>query len=165
MNLQKDKYIIVEVIPTHSKKEKGFIAQLSALKLDGITLLDRFDYRVEDRFIKNPDLRDMIQYDKRSFTYVDNIYFILEKFKKWSDGLPLMLMDNTYTPGYLEELDNPKEMIYPHLDLEFTQDVFDRIMEKYQLQPSDHLVDLLYEAIIYEGNNPKRKVKKGDNNE
>ena len=31
MNLQKDKYIIVEIIPTHSDSEKGFIAQISAL--------------------------------------------------------------------------------------------------------------------------------------
>ncbi len=162
MDLQKDKYIIVEIIPTHSQKDKGFIAQISALKLEGITLLDRFDYRVEDRFVTNPDLRDMIQYDKKSFTYVDNIYFILEKFKQWSKGFPLVLMDDTYTPRYLEELDNHKEMIYPHLDLDFTEDVFERIKEKYNLQPSDHLVDLLYEAIIYEGNNPKRKVKKGE---
>ena len=40
MDLQKDKYIIIELIPTHSESEKGFIAQLSALKLDGIKLED-----------------------------------------------------------------------------------------------------------------------------
>ena len=34
MNLEKDKYIIVEVIPTHSKAEKGIIAQISELKLE-----------------------------------------------------------------------------------------------------------------------------------
>ena len=34
MNLEKDKYIIVEVIPTHSKADKGTIAQISALKLE-----------------------------------------------------------------------------------------------------------------------------------
>ena len=36
MNLEKDKYIIVEVIPTHSKADKGTIAQISALKLEGL---------------------------------------------------------------------------------------------------------------------------------
>ena len=36
MDLQKDKYIIVEIIPTYSTKDKGFIAQISALKLEGI---------------------------------------------------------------------------------------------------------------------------------
>ena len=49
MDLQKEKYIIVEVIPTHSNSEEGFIAQISALKLDGIKLLDRFDYRVDKK--------------------------------------------------------------------------------------------------------------------
>ena len=77
MNLYKDKYIIVEVIPTHSKSDKGFIAQISALKLDGIKLVDRFDYRVDDKFINNKDLLNMISYDKDMFNYVDNIYFII----------------------------------------------------------------------------------------
>ena len=71
MNLQKDNYIIVEIIPTHSNPEKGFIAQISALKLNGIKLEDRFDYRVEDKFLENNDLKNMIQYDKKSFTYVN----------------------------------------------------------------------------------------------
>ena len=57
MDLQKDKYIIIELIPTHSESEKGFIAQLSALKLDGIKLEDRFDYRVDDKFVENDYLR------------------------------------------------------------------------------------------------------------
>ena len=33
MDLLKDKYVIVEVIPTSSDSKKGIIAQLSALKL------------------------------------------------------------------------------------------------------------------------------------
>ena len=136
MDLQKDKYIIVEIIPTHSDKEQGFIAQISALKLEGIKLLDRFDYRVEDRFIENDDLRNVIQYDKKNFTYVNNIYFIIE-----------------YTPKYLEEIRNDKEIIYPYLHLDYSNDVFNKIMDKYKLKPSNHLVDLLYEAVIYEGNN------------
>ena len=106
MNLQKDKYIIVEIIPTHSNKNKGFIAQISALKLDGIKLIDRFDYRVKDELIENNDLKRMISYDKKSFTYVDNIYFIIEKFKKWAKDLPLLIIEETYTPSYLSELNN-----------------------------------------------------------
>ena len=153
MNLQKDKYIIVEIIPTHSNSEKGFIAQLSALKLEGIKLLDRFDYRVEDRFIENNDIRDMISYDKENFTYVNNIYFIIEKFKQWSKDYPLLLLDNTYTLDYLKDLNNQKEIIYKYLNLEYSIDVFEKIIKKYNLEPSNYLVDLLYEAIIYEGNN------------
>ena len=130
MDLQKDKYIIVEIIPTHSNSGEGFIAQLSALKLNGIQLEDRFDYRVENRHIKNEDIKNMIKYDKEMFTYVDNIYFIIEKF-------------------------NTMELVYPYLNLEFSNDVFTEIIDKYKLQPSNHLVDLVYEAIIYEGNNKK----------
>ena len=153
MNLQKDKYIILEIIPTHSDSNQGFIAQISALKLDGIKLLDRFDYRVENKLIENDDLKHMISYDKDMFTYVDNIYFIIEKFKRWAEDYPILIMDEIYTPGYLKELNNKKELIYPYLNLEYSQDVFTKIMDKYKLEPSNHLVDILYEAIIYEGNN------------
>ena len=164
MDLQKDKYIIVEIIPTHSECEKGFIAQISALKLEGIKLVDRIDYRVEDKFIENDYLRSLIQYDKKSFTYVNNIYFILEKFKQWAKDYPLLLLENSYTEGYLKELDNKKESVYPYLELEYDVEVFNKIMEKYNLQPSDHLVDLVYESIIYEGNNKNKKVEKTEEN-
>lgn len=155
MDLQKDKYIIVEIIPTNSDSEKGFIAQISALKLNGIQLEDRFDYRVEDKFIENEELKRIIQYDKEMFTYVDNIYFIIEKFKRWAKGYPLLLIEYDYTSEYLKELDNTKELVYPYFNLEYTTDIFDKIINKYKLQPSNHLVDLIYEAIIYEGNNKK----------
>ena len=153
MNLQKDKYIIVEIIPTHSDPKEGFIAQISALKLDGIKLIDRFDYRVEDRFLDNDDLKAMIQYDKKNFTYVNNIYFIIEKFKQWAKDYPLLLLEEKYTKKYLKELPNKKEIVYPYLDLEEEPHVFDKIINKYNLEVSNHLVDLIYEAIIYEGNN------------
>ena len=94
MDLLKDKYIIVEVIPTRSTKKDGFIAQISALKLDGIKLLDRFDYRVKDDLIENEDLRNLISYDKEMFTYVDNIYFIIEKFKRWVEDYPILIFEN-----------------------------------------------------------------------
>ena len=142
MNLQKDKYIIVEIIPTHSDSNEGFIAQISALKLDGIKLLDRFDYRVENKLIENKDIRNMISYDKDMFTYVNNIYFIIEKFKRWVEDYPILIMDEIYTPNYLKELPNKKELIYPYLNLEYSQDVFIKIMDKYKLEPSNHLVDI-----------------------
>ena len=149
MNLHKDKYIIVEVIPTHSDSDKGFIAQISALKLDGIKLLDRFDYRVKDELIENPDLKRLISYDKEMFTYVDNIYFIIEKFKQWAEDLPILIIEENYTPNYLKELDNKKEIIYPYIDVEYSNDVFNIIMDKYKIEPTNHLVDILYEAIIF----------------
>lgn len=149
MNLHKDKYIIVEIIPTHSNSNDGFIAQISALKLDGIKLLDRFDYRVKDNLIENDDLKRLISYDKDMFTYVDNIYFIIEKFKQWAEDYPLLIIEENYTPNYLSELDNKKELIYPYIDMEYSLDVFDKIMDKYKIEPTNHLVDILYEAIIF----------------
>lgn len=157
MDLQKEKYIIVEVIPTHSDCEQGFIAQISALKLDGIKLEDRFDYRVDDKFIENDYLKSLIQYDKQHFTYVNNIYFIIEKFKQWAKDYPLLLLEEEYTKKYLSEMKNEKMLVYPYLELEFDNDIFNKVTEKYQLQPTEHLVDLVYEAIIYEGNNKKKK--------
>jgi len=44
MDLNKEKYIILEIVPTAVDPKKGDIAQLSALKIDGIKLVDRFDY-------------------------------------------------------------------------------------------------------------------------
>lgn len=151
MNLHKDKYIIVDIIPTHSDSEKGFIAQISALKLDGIKLLDRFDYRVKDELIESPDIRRLMTYDKEMFTYVDNIYFIIEKFKQWAKDYPILIIEETYTPGYLSELDNTKELIYPYIDMEYSLDVFEKILDKYKIEPTNHLVDILYEAIIFHG--------------
>ena len=143
MNLKTDKYIIVEIIPTYSTKDKGYIAQLSALKIDNLKLLDRFDYRIKDNLIENDDLKRFIQYDKKSFTYVDNKYFIIEKFKQWAEDYPLLI---------LEEIENTKELVYPYLNMEYSLDVFEKILDKYKLEPSNHLVDLIYEAIIFETN-------------
>ena len=97
----------------------------------------------------------MIQYDKKSFNFVNNKYFMIEKFKQWSKGYPLLLLEESYTKDYLGELDNDMELVYKYLDLEYGLDVFDRIMKKYNLQPSDHLVDLIYESIIFESDNKK----------
>ena len=153
MDFSKDNYVIVEVIPTHSKSDKGFIAQLSALKLNGIVLEDRFDYRVADELIENKDLLNMISYDKKDFKYVNDKGEIFEKFIDWIGDYPLILIDNTYTLDYLRDIKNKKELIYPYLNIEYTQDVFSKIIERYNLEDSNYLVDLVYEAIIYEMNN------------
>lgn len=153
MNLKKDKYIIVEIIPTNRTSKEGIIAQISALKLNGIILKDRFDYRITNNLIENEDIKRIISYDKEQFTYVNNKYFILEKFKHWVKDYPLLIIEEEYTLDYLKELNNKKELIYPYLNIEYSYDVFEKIKTKYNLEPSNHLVDLLYEAIIYESNN------------
>ena len=152
MDLLKDKYIIVEIIPTSSKANTGFIAQISALKIDGLKLIDRFDYRVADNLLKNNDIKKLISYDNNMFNYVNNTYFIKEKFESWSNNYPLLLIEDTYTIDFLKDLDNSKELVYKYLNMEYTLDIFDRIIKKYNLVPSNHLVDLIYEALIYETN-------------
>ncbi|MBE6159549.1 MAG: hypothetical protein E7157_00665 [Lactobacillales bacterium] len=147
------KYIILELIPTASTKEKGDIIQLSALKLEDLNLLDRFDYRLVDEKIPLTELKEMISYDKENFIYKNETEEILEEFKKWSEDLPLLILNNSYTLDYLKELNNKKEDISDYVKIPFSDDIIDKIIEKYNLQPSNYIVDLLYEALIYESNN------------
>lgn len=153
INIEKDKYIIVELIPSHSDYRKGDVVQLSALKLYGLQLIDRFDYRLDEKIIENKDLLNLISYDKDSFKYTSDKTLIMKEFKKWSEKIPLLIIDNDYTKDYLSKLENNKESIFNYLDMTISNDVFDKIMNKYHLEPSDHLVDLLYESLIMESNN------------
>lgn len=147
------KYIILELIPTASTKEKGDIIQLSALKLNDLKLIDRFDYRLVDEKIPLTELKEMISYDKENFIYKNETEEILEEFKKWSEDLPLLILNNSYTLDYLKELNNKKEDISDYVKIPFSDDIIDKIIDKYNLQPSNYIVDLLYEALIYESNN------------
>ena len=44
-------------------------------------------------------------------------------------------------------------------------EIFNKIIDKYHLQHTEHLVDLVYEAIIYEGNNKNKKVEENSTEE
>ena len=146
-------YIILEIIPTTSKKETGKIIQIQALKLNNLKLLDRLDIRLDESNITNPDLLAMINYDKESFTYFQDEEKLLETFKNFISDLPLLIIDNEYTKDYLKDFTNLKESIFKYLNLELTDDVFSNLIKKYNLEPSNNLVDLLYEGLIYESNN------------
>lgn len=146
--MNEKKYIILEIIPT--KVKDGDIAQLSALKINDLTLEDRFDYRLDEDKINIPDIIEMIDYDKDNFKYVKRTSTIINKFKKWIEDYDLLIIDNLYTNNYLEGINNKKESIFKYLNMEFSDDVIENIMVKYNLVPSDHIVDLLYEALIYE---------------
>ena len=80
------------------------------------------------------------------------IIFILF-WKNWAKDLPLLIIEEDYTLDYLKDLKNKKELAFKYFDMDYSLDIFERLMKKYSLEPSDHLVDLIYEAIIYEGNN------------
>ena len=150
MKLNNKKYIIIEIIPTAIHPDKGEIVQLSALKLDGIKLLDRFDYRLKEELNPIPDLNEIINYDKDSFTYKESTKEILDEFSEWSEELPILILDNLYTENYLQELPNKRESILKYLNEEYSDDIINRLINKYQLEPSNYIVDLLYESLIKE---------------
>lgn len=147
MKLPKE-YIILEIIPTSSNKENGFIAQIQALKVNAGKIIDRLDLRVKEELLDNKDLLNMISYDKEMFTYVDKDK-MLEGLINFVNNDLLMIVDNTYTLSYLD-IPNKKELVFDYLNLDYSFDVFNKLMDKYKLVPSNHLVDLVYEALIYE---------------
>lgn len=151
--MENKKYIILEIIPTMSDPRYGSIAQLSALKLNGLILEERFDYRLKEEKIKNQDILRMIDYDKEDFQYVDSSDEIMSRFKDFISDYDLLIIDNSYTEKYLEEIKNTKESIFKYLHMEYSDDVIDKMVEKYQLEMSNYIVDLLYEALIFESNN------------
>lgn len=144
------KEIILEIIPTHTDPTKGDIVQLSAIKLDNLKLVDRFDYRLTDSKIKNFDLLQMISYDKDSFIYKETTEQILEEFKKFINEDKLLIIDNRYTSNYLENINNERESIFNKLNMKFHDDIISDVIKKYNLEDSNYIVDLLYEAYIYE---------------
>lgn len=147
------KYIILELIPTATDPSKGDIIQLSALKLSNLELIDRFDYRINEDYVPLTEMLDMISYDKDKFTYKETTKDILDDFDNWSEDYPLLILNNCYTLNYLKDISNLKKDIATYLNLSYTDDIIDVIMKKYNLQPTDYIVDLLYEALIYESNN------------
>ena len=151
MKLPKE-YVIVEIIPNYSNSKVGFICQLQALKIKNNKITKRLDLRVKEDLINNPDLLNMISYDKEMFNYMEK-EDILKEFIKFIGKDKLLIIDNFYTLDYLKDIPNKKESIFKYLNLEFSNDVFDKIIDKYKMEPSNHLVDLLYEAIMFEKSN------------
>ena len=149
MKLPKE-YVIVEIIPTHSNAKIGMIAQLQALKIKDDKIIGRLDLRIDDKLIENNDLLNMISYDKDMFTYTKDKDFILNEFKNFIKKDKLLIIDNYYTLDYLSDIDNKKDSVFKYLDLDLSDDVFDKIIKKYRLEPSNHLVDLLFEALVFE---------------
>ncbi len=146
------KYVILEIIPTNSDPKKGNIAQISALKLDGFKLIDRFDYRLDKDKIDVFDILKIINYDNDKFKYLSSTRKIKKEFKKFIGRLPLLIIDNSYTYKYLEEFNNEKIPVFDYLNLKLSDTVFDEMIKKYNLESSNYLVDLLYEALIMEYN-------------
>lgn len=150
MDLLNEKYVILEIIPTGIDKDHGEIVQLSALKLDGLKLIDRFDYRLNEEKVPIQEFIDMCSYDKDSFNYVDNTDLILDKFKEFVGDLPLLIIDNSYTRNFLNIFDNNKECVFNYMDINNNDDSIQEMINKYKLEESNYIVDLIYEALIRE---------------
>lgn len=145
------KYVILELIPTSFID--GDIVQLSAIKVDNFKVLDRFDYRLDESEIKIKDFLKIINYDKDKFIYKKSGNQILNDFKKWIQDYDLIIIDNKYTINYLKDINNNIKFINDILNMPYKDDMIDEIIEKYNLTPSNYIVDILLEALIYESNN------------
>ena len=148
MKLAKDKYIIVELIPTTLKKETGDIIQLSALKIENLQITGRFDYRLHEDRILIKDFLDIISYDKEAFTYKYSTEEIIECFKEFIKDYPLLIIDNEYTRNYLSGITNKKESLYDYFDIEHKDSIIEELMSKYNIEPTNYIVDIIYESII-----------------
>lgn len=148
LDLNNNRYVILELIPT--SLSGGDIVQISALKLNGIKLEDRFDYRLDKSLVNVPELLEMTNYDNESFKYVKRSKTIINNLKKFIEDLPLLIIDNEYTNNYLEGIKNERINIFKYFDIEISNNCFNELMDKYNLEVSNHLVDLLYEALIKE---------------
>lgn len=147
-----EKYIIVELIPTASDPKRGDIIQLSALKIENLNLIDRFDYRIKEEYIPLTELIEMISYDKDKFIYKDTTKEILDDFEKWVQDYQILILNNGYTLRYLENIKNIKKDISTYLDIPYSDDIIENIISKYGIQPSNYIVDILYEGLIYKSN-------------
>ena len=144
----KRKFVILEIIPT--KICNGEIAQLSALKIEDLKLVDRFDYRLNKKLITNDQLLAMVNYDNEQFTYCDKTSDIIKEFKKFIGNDVLLIMDNFYTLNYLCDIKNKKESVFKYLNMEYADDIIFNIEKKYNIVPTNHIVDILYEALLFE---------------
>lgn len=144
-------YIILEIIPDRLKN--GNIIQLEALRIKDLKLVDRLDIRLNEDLIPLDSLKEIVSYDKDKFIYKDTKEEIISEFKNFIEDIPLLILNNEYTNNYLEEIENEKIDITSLLNMEYSDDLIDKIIEKYKLQPSNYIVDLLYEALMFENDN------------
>lgn len=150
--MEKD-FVILELIP--DKEENGNILQLEALKVRDLKIVDRFDYRIDDSFVNNEQLLKIISYDREKFNYVKDPVIMINDFKKFIEDDLLYIIDTNYTKHYLKDISNEKKSIFEIFGIELSNNSFTELVEKYQLEQSNYLVDLLYEAYVFESNKEK----------
>lgn len=157
--MENKKYIILEIVPSSLYAEKGEVLQLSAIKLNGFALIDRFDKRIVAEKVPFAELEKLISYDKEQFVYKNTSKEIMETFKNWIEDYNLLYINNAFTENYLNYYDvtNNKQPVFELLHMEYSDNVVEKMLEKYNLQPSNYVVDLIFEALINEENNKMKK--------
>lgn len=150
MDIKNNNYIIIEIIPTTRSKYSGDIAQISALKIEGLKLIDRYDYRLNKDKILIPDILKIISYDDDKFKYLDTTNELLNHFYKWSENYPLIIIDNDYTNEFLSDLPNKKIAINDILKIEKCDNIIELLFNKYNIEPTNYIVDVMYESILKE---------------
>lgn len=134
--------ILLELIP--SKSKDGDIIQIEALDIKNNEIIKRLNIRY---LAKNLDqkLIDMISYDKEDHIYLDSTEEMLKALKDFAKDKTIYIMDNSYTKEYLKEFNT--SFIEEFLDEE--KDGFlERMINKYNIKPTNYIVDILYESII-----------------
>ena len=134
--------ILLELIP--SKSKDGDIIQIEALDIKNNEIIKRLNIRY---LAKNLDqkLIDMISYDKNDHIYLDSTEEMLKALKDFAKDKTIYIMDNSYTRDYLKEFNT--SFIEEFLDEE--KDGFlERMINKYNIKPTNYIVDILYESII-----------------
>ena len=92
----------------------------------------------------------MCSYDKDNFIYVDNTNIMLDKLRDFIGDLPLLIIDNMYTRNFLDIFDNNKECVFDYMNINNSDDAIQEMINKYKLEESNYIVDLIYEALIRE---------------
>lgn len=151
----KNTSIILELIPTSSNPIRGEVVQLSAIKIEDYKLIDRFDYRLNPDKIALKDLVQLTSYDKSDFVYKQTSAEIMKDFNLWANNAELLILQDAFTQNYLTHynITNPQSWVLQKLNLSHHDLVFEEILQKYNLAPSNYLVDILFEALIWESNN------------
>lgn len=140
--------VILEIIPTAFSN--GEIIQLCALKIEGITLIDRLDLRIVSDKIPFLELENLINYDSEKFTYLSSTGEMINAFYSFLGSDQLLIFNNKYTLNYIK-YDNYL-FVDELLGVENNDNIVSLIVSKYELLPTNYIVDLIYEAIIKKSN-------------
>lgn len=134
--------ILLELIP--SKSKDGDIIQIEALDIKNNEIINRLNIRY---LAKNLDqkLIDMISYDKEDHIYLDSNEEMLKALKDFANDKTIYILDNSYTKEYLKEFNT--SFVEDFLSEE-KENFLERMIKKYNIQPTNYIVDILYESII-----------------